>query len=246
MSTPLGFSHQQPTIDPVAPAPPPPPTPVLNTQARPKDDAKPIAAAAALLKNAAKKFEHHIASVNPAGLDQARLHSEISAFAKSPAAAQIDEALAIAERREAEAQQAVADIVAGLSPQGDTAQELRNSRAWERAARQLDAAPGDHIAEVARKLVANSTDDELGVLLAELPAYLDAKGAGSDWLEHVTAARVPELAAAQKAAQKAAQSRQIVAHDAALLRGRIANTTAPKAYTPVAFIDTTKYDPDGA
>lgn len=246
MTTPMGFTHQLPTIDPIAPPPPPPPTPVNNTQAHPKEDAKPIAAAAALLKNAAKKFENHIASVNPAGLDQARLHSEISAFADSPAAAQIDEALALAERREAEAQQAVADIIKTLSPQGDTAQELRNTRVWERAARQLDNAPGDHVAEVARKLIANSTDDELGVFLTELPAYLDAKGAGSDWLEHVTADRVPELAAAKKAAQKAAQSRQIVAHDAQLLRGRIKNTATPKQYQPVKFIPFDKYDPDGA
>lgn len=244
MTANLGFSNQQPTIPPVAPPPEAPPAKVTNSQAHPKDDAKPIAAAAALLQNAATKFENHLARINPAGLDQTRLHSEIAAFADSPAAAQVDEAIALAAKREADAQQAVADIITNLSQPGDTAQELRNSRAWERAARQLDNAPGDHIAEVARKLIANAADDELGVLLTELPSYLDSQGAGSDWIEHVTAERVPELAAARKAAQKAAQSRQILNHDAELLRGRIMNTPAPQAYTPIKFIDVEKYDPD--
>jgi hypothetical protein len=244
MTTPLGFTHQQPTIDPIAPPPPPPPTPVNNTQAHPKADAKPVAAAAELLRNAARKFENHLSSINPAGLDQKRLHNEISAFADSPAAAQINEAIALATKREADAEARVAQVMKSLSPQGDTAQELRNTRVWERAARQLDSAHTNQVAEVARKLIANSSDDELGVLLTELPSYLDSQGAGSDWLEHVAAERVPELAAAKKAAKLAAQSRQIVTHDAGLLRGRIMNTSAPQSYTPVAFIPVGKYDPD--
>ena len=236
-----------PNISPVTtPTQAPQPTPVNNTQAHPKADARPIEAAAQLLKNAETKFKRHLDSINPVGLDGARLHREISAFAHSPAAAQIDEAIDIAARRQADAEKNVADIVAGLSPKGDVAEELRAGRTWDRTTRVLDATPAAQRAEVARKLIANSSDDELGVLLAELPSYLDAQGTGSEWLDTVAAERVPALAAARQEAKKAAQSRQILNHDAELLRARITNTVAPQAYQPVAFIDTSRYDPDGA
>ena len=240
----IGPNHLPPTVDPIAPPPEAPPTPVTNTQARPAPDARPIAAASALLKDAAKKFERHLASIDPAPYTPSGLKGQISAFAESPAMRQVDEAVEIATQREADAEAHVAEIVAGLSPKGDVAEELRANRAWDRAARQLDAVPDNRVAETARKLIDAADPTELAVLLQELPSLLASKNQASDWIEQVVGEKVPALAAAQRKLKLARQAKQLVDFDSKRLRERVTNTPAPRAYSPVAFLDVTKYDPD--
>lgn len=220
------------------------PKPVTNTRAHPVPDARPIVAAAALLRDAAAKFEKHIASIDPAPFTPEGLHNQIGAFAESPAAQQIDDAIGLAAQREADAEAHVADVLAKLSPQGDVAAELRSTRAWNRAQRQLDAVPSDRVPEMARTLIANADDAELGVLLQELPSFLASKGQASDWLTLVVAERLPELADAQRKLKLARQARPQIEFDAQRLRDRITKTTAPKAYEPVPFLDLGHYDPD--
>lgn len=238
------FVHQPPTIPAVAPPPEPPPTPVTNTQAHAAPGARPIAAAAALLRDAATKFERHIANVDATGYTAEGLHRQIKAFAESPAAQQIDDAVAIASQREADAEARVAEIIEGLKPKGDVAEELRSTRAWARAQRKLDAAPEDRVGEVARALIADADPSELGVLIEEIPSYLEAKRQGTDWVETVVAEKVPELAAARRTLNLARKARPVIEYDAKRLRGRITDTPAPKAYEAVPFIDVSKYDPD--
>jgi len=243
-SVPIGITSQPETFQPIAPPPEPPPAPVVNRQGHAAADARPVAAAAELLRNAATKFEQHLGTIDPTPFTEIGLHQQISAFANSPAAKQIDEAISLVNQRDAAAKATVADVLRGLSPQGDTASELRNTRAWDRARRQLDAVHTERVAEAARTLIGGSDDDELGVLLAELPSYLASKGSSSEWLETSVGQRVPALADAQRKAVLATQARQIVERDAGALRKRITGTASPQSYRPVGFISVAEYDPD--
>ena len=220
------------------------PQPVRNAQARPAPDARPIAAAGALLRDAARKFEAHLADIDPAPYTAEGLARQIALFNESPAAAEIDEAVALAAQREADAEAHVAEIIQSLQPKGDTADELRAGRAWSRVQRHLDSAPDDKVAEVARRLVADADPTELGVLLEEVPAYMASKNQGADWLEQVVAEKVPALADAHRKLKLARQARPQVVFDAERLRSRITGTAAPQAYSPVPFLDLGKYDPD--
>jgi hypothetical protein len=69
------------------------------------------------------------------------LKARLAQFADSPAAVSVDAAENAVDQRVALAQSEYDNELAGLSPDGDTAQELRNSRIWERQRRVLDAAP---------------------------------------------------------------------------------------------------------
>ena len=240
----IGLNPQPPTVPAVAPAPAPEPEPVINRQAHAKPDARPVAAAAELLRNTDAKFRQHLASINPVGLDQNRLHSEIAAFNSSPAMKQVDEAEKLVIERDEAAEQAVTDIVAGLSPKGDVAEELRAGRAWDRVVRQLDSVPDNQVADTARKLILNSTDDEIGVIVAELPSYLASKGNDASWVEQVLAERVPALGDALKRRTLARQARQLISYDAGRVRERVTKTASPSAYSPIKWVDASKYDPD--
>lgn len=244
---PVTPNPQPPTVPAVAPEPAPPPMPVVNRQAHVKPDARPVAAAAELLRNADAKFQQHLASINVVGLDANRLHSEIAAFSNSPAMKQVDEAERLVIERDEAAEQAVTDIVKGLSPQGDTAQELRAGRAWDRAVRQLDSVSPDRVPEMARKLIANASSDELGVLLTELPSLLTSKGHENlDWIEQAVAQKVPELAKALEQRKLATQARTLIAYDAGRVRERVTKTARPGEYAPIRWTEVGKYDPDAA
>lgn len=240
----MSYVSMEHTAQPAEPAAPSGPTPVKNTAAHPAPDARPIAAAAALLRDAAAKFERHLQAIDPAPFTPSGLHEQIAAFAQSPAAGQIDEAVQIATQREADAEARVTEVLKSLSPDGDVADELRATRAWGRAQRQLDSVADDRVTDVARNLIAAADPGELGVLLEELPAYLTSKGQGADWLEHAVAEKVPALADAHRQLKLARQARPQIAFDAERLRSRITGTAAPQSYEPVKFLDLGHYDPD--
>jgi hypothetical protein len=163
--------------------------------------------------------------------------AQVAAFADSPEAKAVEahEAAVIARR-----DQAAADYertLKGLVPEGDTAQELRNTRAWERHRNAISNAKSPVAA--ARVAIQNADDAELGVLLQELPAHLGALGVPTDWINQDVEQRAPELAATRAALDKAEQAVTVTRYDAGELRKGFA-----AGRPPVKLVDPNRFDPD--
>src|SRR4029077_4551539 len=91
----------------------------------------------------------------------------------------------------------------------------------------------------AQKLIANASDVELGTLLRELPAYLEAQGMPTDWIYTAVGQRVPEYAQAVKRQQKAQQALTIAEHNRKSLQ-----TSFAAGYSSSILTDARqKYDP---
>jgi hypothetical protein len=143
-------------------------------------------------------------------------------------------------------------------PAGDTATELRNTRFWDRTVKILDAVgQPTRLSGVAEELIAKASREELGVLLAELPSYIQAKAQKFDnpqarestingysaAIEAATAKAVPEYAKAKKQSINAEKAFQVTALNAKHIREQF-SVGAPGAYRKPRFIDARKYDPD--
>ncbi|MGV0607373.1 hypothetical protein [Mycolicibacterium sp. XJ1904] len=126
-----------------------------------------------------------------------------------------------------------------LSPAGDVAAELRASRYWNQTKALLDTAKEGAFGR-AQKLLANADRTELGVLLQELPSYLEAKGHAADWIDDTVAHIVPEYGKAKRQLVNAEKVHQITQHNARIMREYIAS---PRSYRP-RVIDGRRYDPD--
>lgn len=202
-----------------------------------------VSDADALLKNVDKRLRQHLDSIDVNHLTPDGVRAAIATFSKT-AAAQVDQAEQAVAARVEQAEKTVDEIIAGLSPDEDVAGELRRDRAWNSAVRHLDSAPDSAVAELARKLVADSNDVQLSVLASQLPQYLASRGQGSEWLPAALDARVPGLADARDAVNRATQAKQITKFHADAVRERL-GVAAPAAYRPVNWVDVTaKYDPD--
>ena len=84
-------------------------------------------------------------------------------------------------------------------------------------------------------------DTELGVLLQEGPAYLDASGQPTAWIDQAVEQRSSDLAAARERLDKANRLVEVAQVDAARLRKGF-QTGSP----PTGLVDAPKlgYDPD--
>lgn len=143
------------------------------------------------------------------------LHQQLKGFADSAAGNRaIDAAEQLAAEVAARADEDYARALNGLSTPGDTAQELRNQRAIDRAARQLSAVPEGEKVGTASKLVAEADRDTLGALVAELPSF----GVDAAVVEQAAVRAVPELAEAVARRTKAHQSAAIIRNDARRMR----------------------------
>jgi hypothetical protein len=91
----------------------------------------------------------------------------------------------------------------------------------------------------AQKLIANADREQLGVLLQELPSYLQSRGHTSDWLDTAVGQVVPEYAQAAKKHQKAKQALTIAEHNALSLRRSFDEGRSISILT-----DARSYDPD--
>jgi hypothetical protein len=219
----------------------PEPTPPSGVQwnANAKDGDTPVATAHNLLQASAREHEVFLdlmagvaTQYTPEGLK-----TQLANFQQSDAG-QIPEAVdqfasAIAEQ----AQSAYANTIRGLSTPGDTAQELRNQRTIDRAARQLDAASEGERAAIAAKLIAEHADDPaaVGALVSELPSFGVPEGVIR---EAATQAR-PELTEAAERAKKAQQSAAILRNDARRLRDSFKDGRK----LAVPLVDPSGYDP---
>lgn len=210
--------------------------------AAPTEPATPATRAAALLDDTQRRFEDHLAGIEPGQYSPEGLAEQVASFTGAGA---IDAAVEITQNRVDQAADHVDRVLKGLSPDLDTAGELRAGRAWSRVQRQLDAITDSaKVAETARQLIAASDDIELGVLMTEIKPYLASRGQDAGWLAAAVAQRVPELAAAQTELVKAEKVKAIIRFRADSLRNRITDTRSPAGYRAPIGVDVDSYDPD--
>jgi hypothetical protein len=153
------------------------------------------------------------------------LDAQLGQFANTQAAKDVDEY----ERRfDAHVDQLAANLEAAkraLTPNLDTAGELRASRAWDRHRQALSAKEGTgQLAHAAAQAVQNaSTPEERNVLLQELPSFLESHGVPSGFLDQATAQVAPELAEAQAKLAKGQRAQMRIKHNARAVRQAIDN-----------------------
>lgn len=164
---------------------------------------------------------------------------QVAGFIDSPAAKAVDTAVSkvrdLADKTGAQ----VEKIRKGLSPNGDTAAELRATRFWDRTKPLLDNAKEGAFGR-AQKLIANADREQLGVLLQELPSYLEAHGQATEWIDTAVGQAVPEYAKAVRRHQKAKQALTIAERNAQSLH----KSFSDEGHRPVLTQYNPKYDPD--
>jgi hypothetical protein len=217
------------TITGPKPAPPAAPAPKVTT----------VSTALATMENARSAHQKHLAEVarSRESFTADGYRAKVLEFADSPEAKAVDEheAAVIARRDKAAAD--YEQTLANLSRPGDSAEEQRNSRAWDRQKRTIDHA--DSPVAAARAAINQAKPEELGVLLDELPAHLAATGHPTDWITSSVEQVVPELAAARGQLDKASRAAEIAQYDAARLREGFAS-----GRPPVELVDMARFDPD--
>jgi hypothetical protein len=132
-----------------------------------------------------------------------------------------------------------------LTPQGDSAAELRAQRTWGREKSKLDTLSSEgEKANAVRSAIENCQDTAtLATLIEELPDYLKTHGVDPSWLPAVVAAKVPAFGASQGILDKAKQERDTLKHAALMVRRGIENGSAPTTLAslrPAAE----RFDPD--
>ncbi len=195
----------------------------------------------AAMTNTQKAFGQHINRIDRSRFSDEGFRAEVVAFADGPAARAVVEALDRVGRRRDQAQARVEQVRSDLVRDGDAAAELRASRFWERTRRILDNADADDVCNAARKFMIEANRSEIGTLVQELPAYLQARGQMSDdWFDVALGQAVPEYASARAELTKADQALTITQYNAeALQRG------FSECRPPTALVDPgVKYNPD--
>jgi hypothetical protein len=168
------------------------------------------------------------------------LSAEIRSFANTPAARAVDEYENLVNERVAQAEARAEQIRRGLSPDHDTAGELRAQRALDRAIRNWDSQDGGgKLAASVREDLLNADPTELAVLAREAAPYLESRGVPSSFVEPVLAEKVPELAQAEAELKKAKQAQIVTRHNASTVRNAIR-----EGRPAVALADPSAYDPD--
>ncbi|WP_078293123.1 hypothetical protein [Mycobacterium sp. D16R24] len=148
---------------------------------------------------------------------------QIALFANTDAVKAVDRAEQQVEARYEKARAEFDGYLSSLVTPGDAAAESRNTRFWHRSERLLDSSTGHDKMLVARDLIKNSTREQLGVLLEELPTYLKSTGLSADWIDDYTRQCVPEYAAIKKRLDTAESGKMLLQHSARYLRRCIAD-----------------------
>jgi hypothetical protein len=205
--------------------------------------ATPVDAAQTAITNAANEFERHLAKVQAGDYSPEGVQKRIGEFSATDAARNVDTAVAAVRDRAAQAESNAAEVLRGLSPDGDTATELRATRYWTGAARILDNAKD--VNGAAQSLVADSDRTQLGILMRELPNYLKSRGLVGGWLDPVIEQKIPELHAARTQAHQAQRAAAVIEHNARGLTQQygLAN---PASYRRPVIVNVDRYDPDAA
>jgi hypothetical protein len=145
-------------------------------------------------------------------------------FYREPIWQQVQEVESQAEQRVAELEQQVANERRALTPDLDTAGELRQQRAIDRAQRELSRAPDGWKIKAAAKMLRDAADPDVGILVQELPGLIgDDAQSVAEVLEPAIRERAPEYAAAQQKLAKAQRGAAIIRSNQKLLRQAIVN-----------------------
>ena len=169
---------------------------------------------------------------------QEGLKAQLGNFLNSEAGQVPDAVDQLADNVTAEAESDYEAKIRGLSTPGDTAQELRNQRTIDRAARQLGQASEGERTAIAAKLIAEHADDPaaVGVLVSELASF----GVPEHVIRAAATQARPELAQAEAKVTKARQSSAILRYDALRLRSSFKD--GRKLQVPL--VNPENYDPD--
>jgi hypothetical protein len=221
-----------------APRPYAPPAPAPAQPQRPPTRAEQAFSA---FEQARVAHQQYLAEVQRrTDLNDAGRAAQMGAFASSEYARNVavGEADLIALRDKAAAEYAATRAQLGTvehTPEG----ELKASRDWQRHERAIANAKSP--TAKLRELIATVPDSELGVLLQEGPAKLDARGQPTAWIDQAAEQRSSELAAARERLDNANRLVEVAQVDAARLR-RGFQTGSP----PTGLVDGSKlgYDPD--
>jgi hypothetical protein len=196
----------------------------------------------AAFKHAADSWKKHIAETNKhqEHYTSEGYRAQIAKFADTDAAKAVDTAIDSLQARADKAASDLTKIMVDLSPDGDTAAELRATRYWDRIKPLLDNAKGGAVSR-AQQLVSEASREQLGTLLQELPAYLEARNQPTSWIETTVGQVVPEYARAVKRNRSAQQALTTAKYTASSLRRTFSEGHAGNA---IVLADFRGYDPD--
>jgi hypothetical protein len=219
---------------------PPPAKQVVQEVFTPRGDTVVTQAYSAVAKVRDMHSEHLDAVNRDEGLTEQGRADAVAGFANTSTAAYLDTVQEAVDQRVELARNDYQQRLAGLSPDGDSSQELRNSRAWVREKRKLDAAGSNPLAlSLARQALERADAATLGVLLQELPAYLESRKIPVDWVNPVVTQKLPELGQAQHQVHQAQQAKVVLDHDIAAIRKGIQS-----GHPPSFLVDPSRFDPD--
>jgi hypothetical protein len=208
--------------------------------------------------HAESMFHKYVNRIDTSKFTPEGLQEVIAQFTGTDSGKGVDTAVDKARELRANAAARVEHLRRELSPPGDTATELRNTRFWDRAVRILDnISDSARLPAVADELIAKADRAQLGVLLAELGPYMQARVEGLPGLSQEQRRRLiegytksieaatdnvaPEYGKAKRQLSQAEKVFQITEFNAQSLRKLF--TAAPGSYRPV-LVDPRQYDPD--
>jgi hypothetical protein len=177
---------------------------------------------------------------------RARQANRLRAYADNDAVAHMDAAISQVRARRDQAANIYNTIRRELSPDGDTASELRAGRYWSRTKDLLDSlkkngGPDTHgIMVKAQELIAKAEPTELGVLLEEIETYCVARGVPTQWIDPAINQKVPDYAQAKRTLTNANKALTVLEQSA----GSIHRAVASGQPAPMIISDPTAYDPD--
>ncbi|MGQ4618450.1 hypothetical protein [Nocardia sp. R7R-8] len=201
--------------------------------------------AQATIEAVENQFGKYLATIRAEHYSPEGLRAQIRAFADTHAGRAIDSALDAARQRRDDAHTAVDHARRELSPDGDTAAELRASRYWNRTQRLLDSLSPTKASDAATTLIKDANAAELATLLQELLPYLQSRGIeAATYIDAALRDRAPEYTNAKKRATAADKALIVMEYNAKTLRERINGLTAPGGYRRPILVDARPYDPD--
>jgi hypothetical protein len=199
----------------------------------------PAAVAFAAVQHADQALGEHVSSIDPR-LPADLVTEQVAAFRDSPAYKAVAQTAQAVNDASDAADAKVAHVWASLSPDGDAAQESRNTRYWNGKAGVLDSITDpSKLMTAVGDLIKTASATELGVLLDQVPDYAASRGMQStDWLDPVVAAAVPEYGDAKADQQIANKARDITNANAQTFNKVMTNTTThPGGAQKVFYVD---------
>ena len=92
---------------------------------------------------------------------------------------------------------------------------------------------------LAKQALESADAATLGVLMQEVPAYLESRNMPTDWIGPVVTQKVPELGEKLGKVQRVKQAQQVLDYNIAGLRKGFQS-----GHPPNFLVDPSKYDPD--